>query len=244
AEDDRYPRSISDLVSPTISEPSDVMYELGSPTSIEWTPQDQYPGWYDIYVNGTFVKNGTWFASSIIYTPEFEIPGIYNITVVARDAARNEIMDTVIVAVVDSIVPIIDSPEDIQYVEGTGGHYLTWHPSDDNPQNWTLLVNGSVERTGLWDGGGITVSIDGLGAGVYNFTILVSDTSGNIVIDTVIVTVTPAAIVTTTLVTTPTTPPIQPPDIMTLIIILVGGIAIAVVVIVVVLRRGVKGYEP
>ncbi|MHA1907802.1 MAG: right-handed parallel beta-helix repeat-containing protein [Candidatus Thorarchaeota archaeon] len=333
---DNYPRSISDTTAPTINSENGFSYELGTTApTLEWTPDDRYPGWYDILVNGTLVKNGTWFAQSILYTPALSSAGVFNMTVVARDAAGNTVKDTVIVTVTDSgppewvvlpedqyfeynttfsytvyatdldriasysindtahfsisetgvitnityldlgvyavqvfaydpsgnsinatfcihvidtLTPTIESPADYQYEVGTGGHTLTWLPNDVHPSNWTLLVNGSVERTGLWDGGSITISIDGLGVGVYNFTILVSDAGGNVVSDTVYVTVTESTTATTTTTTTTdttlTTPPVQPPDILTLVIVLSAGVGVAAIVIILVLRRGTKGYEP
>lgn len=242
---DHYPQLITDETTPTIDHPTDTSYVIGrTTTSIIWTADDEWPGWFDIYVNGSLVRNGTWFASSIEYVPRFSSHGMYNVTVVAQDAAGNRITDTVFVNALldDSTPPTIDHPADIQYVEGTGGHSITWTASDEYPSNWTLLHNGTPAQTGGWDGGAITVSIDGLPAGVHNMTIIVSDVNGNTVADSVLVTVTSSGITTptttTTTTTTPTTPPFWLPDTITLTIMISLGLLIVVIAAVALRRRG------
>ncbi|MFW9933316.1 MAG: hypothetical protein ACFFDR_11720, partial [Candidatus Thorarchaeota archaeon] len=243
---DHYPQLITDDIAPTINQPVDASYIIGrNTTTLTWLPDDEWQGWYDIYVDGSWNCNGSWFTSSIEYTPDFSVSGIYNVTVVARDAAGNSVSDTVFVTAIldDTTPPTIDHPADIQYEEGTGGHSVTWVANDVNPSNWTLLHNGTPALTDEWNGGSITVSVDGLPAGVHNMTIIVSDVNGNTVSDTVMVFVTDSGIstpttTTTTITTTPTTPPIWIPDTMTLTIMISFGLLIVVLAVVLNRRRG------
>ncbi len=244
---DNYPMLITDDTYPTMNDEENTTYIIDrNTTTLTWTPEDAWPGWYEIYVNGSPVRFGTWFASPIEFIPDFSEEGQYNVTVVVKDAAGNSISDTVFVTafLADTTPPTIDNPEDVEYVEGTGGHHITWHVSDANPSNWTLLLNGTPNQTGNWSVGEITVSIDGLPMGVFNVTIIVFDTYGNSVSDSVMVIVTESHTITTTITTTTSntttssTIPTGLPDTMTLVIMISMGLLIVVIVVVIRLRRG------
>ena len=94
----------------------------------------------------------------------------------------------------DATAPTIDQPGDITYVEGSIGHNITWHPRDANPHMYNVTKNNTLVpgKSGNWDGGDITVNVDGLSVGNYIFTCNVNDTFGNSVSDSVSVTVTEA----------------------------------------------------
>ncbi|MFW9915268.1 MAG: ABC transporter substrate-binding protein [Candidatus Thorarchaeota archaeon] len=89
----------------------------------------------------------------------------------------------------DSVSPTIDSPPDLAYAVGRVGNSIIWHPSDLNPASYAIYRNGSVNASDVWDGSSISISIDGLALGRYNFTIIVYDWPGHWVADTVWVTV-------------------------------------------------------
>jgi parallel beta-helix repeat protein len=101
----------------------------------------------------------------------------------------------------DTTAPTIDQPDNIEYEEGTTGNSITWTPSDAYPFVYMILQNSSALESDTWDGNSITVNIDSLSAGVYNYTIVVYDLSMNWIIDTVIVTVLPQTTTTTTITT-------------------------------------------
>jgi len=88
-----------------------------------------------------------------------------------------------------SIVINSKTPSDIVYNHTDTGHSITWMPIDLYPSSFKVLCNGTVILDSGWNGSSITVSVDGLELGRYNFTILVKDTSGNSVTDEVWVTV-------------------------------------------------------
>ncbi len=70
-------------------------------------------------------------------------------------------------------------------------------------------INGTLDESGVWDGSAIFVSVDGLDAGLYNFTLVVFDDPGQNATDTVLVRV-HAQIGT------------PPPDVLGVVVILLG----------------------
>ena len=74
---------------------------------------------------------------------------------------------------------------------GNTGNSITWTPDDLFPRTYQLLRNDTEVDSGSWDGSSITVSIDGLEVGTYNYTLSVSNEAGNLVADTVFVYVRP-----------------------------------------------------
>jgi len=89
----------------------------------------------------------------------------------------------------ESVLPEINHPNDIEYDEGTVGNNIMWSPTDVHASHYVLYQNSSEVNVGDWDGGNITIDIDGLDPGVYNYTILVYDYYSNWASDDVIVTV-------------------------------------------------------
>ena len=71
--------------------------------------------------------------------------------------------------------------------------------------HFEIYKNGSLQHTGLLQSEKVSYSVDGLNLGVYNFTIVVQDRSGNSIEKTTLVTVleaipitSPASTITTT----------------------------------------------
>lgn len=145
----------------------------------------------------------------------------------------------------DMLSPIIDNPDDIEYMEGSMGNTIVWSPFDLNPTSFQVLRDGMVIASDIWNGSIIEVDVDGLLSGTYNYTLIVFDILDNWTSDTVLVTVT--ATTTTTVPTTTTSTPTSPTtpegfDMMMLVLIGLGGGAIAVIAVVIVfLRRNVAG---
>ncbi len=233
---------VQDTTSPTINTPSDIYYDEGDTGySITWLPSDPLPSSYVIYMEGSDIKSGTWNSSaeSITVSVDGLTLGTYNYTIVVTDTTGQSTVDQVWVFVHDGTAPTIDHPADFDYNEGETGNTITWTPDDSHPKNFTIYKDGTIEDSGSWDGSAITIDVDGLSPGVYNYTIVVYDFGGNSVIDTVIVTVN-EVVITPTTPTTPTTTPTGgieiPPETMLLIIAGLGG-AIVIIIIVVLLRR-------
>lgn len=131
----------------------------------------------------------------------------------------------------DRTVPTTDHPDDFTYVPGLPCQIMIiWHAWDENPSSYEIIVNGTLETTGLWNltGEEIVVppaTIIERDVGVYNYTLVVYDVGGNSASDEVMVTIKPE------LVTTPS---------WVMISVIVGGLVVGgmlIVIAAVVLRR-------
>ncbi len=85
--------------------------------------------------------------------------------------------------------PIINSPLDFSYAEGSEGNFITWVPFDNNLKDWVVNIDDAEWASDAWNFENITVNVDGLPYGVHTIFVLVEDLVGNTVNDTVIVTV-------------------------------------------------------
>jgi len=96
---------------------------------------------------------------------------------------------------IDTTKPYISRPANIEYNEGETGNEIDWIPIDDFPRDYIVYLNDSEIQSGQWNSTEwITINVDGLPAGVYNYTIWIDDQSGQTNVDTVWVTVLPAVI--------------------------------------------------
>jgi len=125
--------------------------------------------------------------------------------------------------------PTINHPTDVEYEEGATGNNIQWNPSSDRPWNYIIEQDSVTVASGTWDGGPLSISIDGLDNDTYVYEITVFDTAGYSASDSVLVNVTAAP---------PTTPgPGFPLDMTTLLIIIAAAGVVVVVVLVVLMRK-------
>ncbi len=97
------------------------------------------------------------------------------------------------IVIVDTAFPSIDNPPDIDYPYDLTGNSISWVATDTNPGTYTIYKDGIIEKVDIWESGiAITINVDSLEIGFYNYTITVLDQAGNSAKDTVIVNVTPA----------------------------------------------------
>ncbi len=236
---------VNDATAPSIDHPDDIHYDEGSiGNSITWSPSDLHPNLYEVYRDGLKIESGQWTGGSIVVNVDGHTAGIYNYTLRVLDQDNNEAQDTVFVYVEDHNAPTVDHPADISYVVGETGHSIQWSATDNHPDHYSLYRNGTHLETHAWNGSPVTIDVDGLLAGTYNYTIVFYDESGNSVSDTVIVTVTPSSTTTTTTTTTSTTqtttspePSVQPSLNEFLIIAAIGGVGLLIVVYCLYMRR-------
>ncbi|MBS3795816.1 MAG: hypothetical protein KGY80_13005, partial [Candidatus Thorarchaeota archaeon] len=182
--------TVVDTTPPTIDSPADIEYELGTTGhTIAWHPSDADPESYQILKNGSLLYSSTGIASEINISVDGLAIGAYNYTLVVYDGSGNSASDTVIVTVVDSTPPVIGSPADVEYELGSTEHNITWSGSDEHPESYELLRNGTAIDSGDWSGSEIVQSIDDLAVGVYNYTLVLIDEYDNTATDTVMVTV-------------------------------------------------------
>lgn len=83
--------------------------------------------------------------------------------------------------------PIINSPIDLWYAEGSVGNTIAWFPYDDALRNWLVEIDGAEWTRGAWNLDNITVNVDGLPYGTHTVTVTVWDIYQNYVNDTVLV---------------------------------------------------------
>ena len=180
---------------PTINSPADINYAFGTiGTNISWLATDIDPNSYSIFLNGSLTASGSWTTGNIIsINIDGLAVGVYNYTIVVTDSVNLTATDTVFVTVYNLInyPPTIDHPADSSYLEGSTGHTISWNPADTNPNSYSLYRNDSLIDSGVWSSSQpISVNIDNLNLGTYNYTLLVSDQGGLTASDTVFVTVT------------------------------------------------------
>ncbi|MFQ5821110.1 MAG: hypothetical protein ACE5I5_14050 [Candidatus Heimdallarchaeota archaeon] len=91
--------------------------------------------------------------------------------------------------VLDTIAPVIDLPNDLTFEAGTSDQMITWHPFDDHPATYSIRQDRVFVNAGVWNGSEISVDVNALSPGIYEFTCYVSDESGQLAMDSVRVTV-------------------------------------------------------
>ncbi|MHA2033116.1 MAG: hypothetical protein ACW99Q_27425, partial [Candidatus Kariarchaeaceae archaeon] len=117
--------------------------------------------------------------------------GVHTIIITINDTSGNFETDEVTITVFDDTPPDVSSPpNDFTYSINTTSNTITWIPTDTNPHKYIIKQNTTTNTTGVWSSGTpIVFSVDGLDIGVYNFSIILNDTSNNVHTDWVIVTV-------------------------------------------------------
>ncbi|MHA2031572.1 MAG: hypothetical protein ACW99Q_19520, partial [Candidatus Kariarchaeaceae archaeon] len=185
---------IVDFTSPDVDSPNDATYSEGqNGTQIVWTIGDRYPGEYNVTKDGSIynsLENVSWVNGTVIIDVNGLLKGshVFNITV--YDESRNLSFDVVTVTVLDTTLPIIDSPDDIYYSEGNNGNTIVWTVSDLYPGVYNVTKDGAIyNATNSWSSGPLSINVDGLTKGTYVFNITVHDLSDNVVFDIVVVTV-------------------------------------------------------
>ena len=229
---------------PTINKPSDIAYNFDTVVGpLTWNPTDINPDAYEIFHNNQSIDSGEWEGTRLSTSVNGLQIGEHNYTLFVNDTSGNFATDTVWVVVYDYPPELLTPlPSDIVYHEGTIGHYIHWNVSEFNPDRYEIHRNDSLILSGHWDGLPVSVSVDGLAVGFYNYTVMLNDTSGNVLTDEVLVTVIPATqppTSSTTTTTTSTPPPLLPgPDFMLFAIGLGISASIIIVLVVIIRRRG------
>jgi len=123
----------------------------------------------------------------------------------AGSNAEGGSLDVTVLAEYDANAPIIDNPPDIEYEYQETGSVIVWNATDPNPVNYTIYRNGVIVGSGGWNGSMISIGVDWLIPGTYEYTLTVFNIGGYSSSDTVIVTVTLPGVTTTSTTTTTTT---------------------------------------
>ena len=183
---------VQDTNEPTINNPTDVSYELGTTgNTITWLTSDSNPNWYNITLNGILTSHDDpWNGGNIVMNIDGLPLGTYTVICNVYDYHGLMNSDSVDIEVVSTAPPTIDDIIDFDYEEDSTGNSITWHPTDSNPDYYSITRDGFVIDDGPWSGGDININIDGLAYGSYTYVCLVNDTEGQSASDSVVVTVT------------------------------------------------------
>ncbi|MFW9869334.1 MAG: nitrous oxide reductase family maturation protein NosD [Candidatus Thorarchaeota archaeon] len=228
-----------------IQTPEDQVLECGSSLTYQLEASDHY-GITRWWVNNTEFS----IDSGVLRNIDTLFYGVYYLEVRAYDPSDNFVSHVLSISVIDSILPVVDSPPDMLFMEGEIGHSIVWNVYDYNPVRYEIYKDGILIKTSVWtsDMSLIQYSLDDLPPGTFLFTVLLVDIAGNSISDDVQVTIEPSTSTDTTTTTTgatetptyPTTPSetgttsptgtgVDMSNILTLSIV---GIGIAAVVIV------------
>lgn len=167
-------------------------------SNLEWNLFDINPRNYSIFVDGELMQSGSW--DDIISFPVNNIlAGSYNITLFVTDTSFNEISNFVILYIIDKTNPVLNTVlTDISFSVDSEGNFLIIDVFDNNPDSFIIELNNEFFNAGIWSSNdSISVNLDDLEFGRYNFTISIFDTSGNLLIASITIKVTSPLIVET-----------------------------------------------
>ncbi len=209
-------RSASDVVSVYTSDttppewvqtPKDQIIECGNTLSLQYIASDYYgvSGWW-VNSSDFSIENGLLQSYTVLDY------GNYTLEIRAYDPSDNYALHILQISVKDTILPSIDSPDDISILEGEIGNAISWTVYDCNPASYEIVIDGVSVESGEWtsDMTSIRYSLDTLDVGIYTFTIILVDIAGNSVTDDVQVTVEAPTTTTETSTTTTGTPSTSP----------------------------------
>ena len=178
---------------PVVSNARNFAIPVAQKTTLNWTVTgEDFNGTYNLYKDNLPVQAGNWSVNETLRFPFSELSlGVFNYTLVVSDSLNNSVEDTVIIQVIaPTKVPVLSSPDDVSYVQNATGNVINWNVSDYNG-TYTILKDGVTNQTGNWNSSfTITLSVDGLELGNYNYTIVVKDLYDNELQDSVLVKVT------------------------------------------------------
>jgi peptide/nickel transport system substrate-binding protein len=235
-------KTFNETIIPTLSHPKDIVYgEFATGNTITWHLLDDNPAFYILYCDGLPIKSEPCNSSYevIPVTVDGLSLGTHNFTIIVTDGSANTATDTVLVTVIDETPPVIDTPADIEYVVSTVGHSITWHPSDLHPSGYKIYADTTLVKSGAWNSSSetISISVDGLNPGVYNYMLVVLDIGGNAVPDVVLVKVSEMSSSTTTTSVSNTTTTASDWLTNMAVAISLGSIVVIIIAIVLILKK-------
>ncbi|MGY5876822.1 MAG: SBBP repeat-containing protein [Candidatus Thorarchaeota archaeon] len=120
---------IVDTTAPTIDAPVDIIFEIGTgPHQILWTPDDDNPDSYELYIDDTLSDSDIWAGGTISLDVEDFTYGTHNVTLVIFDVCGRSITDTVFVHAIDSTLPEV----------------TCWHSPLDPTEDVNVTITSSV----------------------------------------------------------------------------------------------------
>ncbi|MHA1213670.1 MAG: COG1470 family protein [Candidatus Hodarchaeales archaeon] len=148
-----------------------------------WVIEDLNPGSFSIYLNDTLIDTGNWSLSDgTIYVDVGQLTkGVHKITGVFNDSSGNELNNTFTVTVNDITSPAFIKMEDIDFEPYHVANWFEFNIIEKHPKNYILYRNGTIIKQGeIPDYHMIVlVELNDLDIGTYNYTLIVTDKSGN-----------------------------------------------------------------
>jgi len=166
-----------------ITQPPDVNYVEGSTgNSISWimTAITTSNPNYTIYRDLTELENNTWTSGSpIVINVDGLSAGSYNYSIQAYNGPFPQLsnVDYVIVNITPEVFDYsiqITHPPDVSYVEGSTGNSISWIITAIDTSNPTYTIHRDLtllENDAWVSGTPLVINVDGLSAGVYNYSI-------------------------------------------------------------------------
>ncbi|MFW9844660.1 MAG: hypothetical protein ACFFEV_08795, partial [Candidatus Thorarchaeota archaeon] len=157
---------------------------------------DVHPDVYLLYRNDVIIDEDTWESGvNITHWTDYLDPNLYNYTMWVNDTVGLSASCTFWIEVIDSTNPIIDNPVDVYYELGSTDNWIEWTVTEVYYDTFTVHLNiSTLHSSGNYITdiifpyeGNITINIDGLEIGIWNFTLVAYDEAGNLEVNTVLV---------------------------------------------------------
>lgn len=163
--------------------PADRAITKGSLDNVlTWVASGQKPSNYTVYQNGTPITTGIWkSAEAITINVDGLAVGSWNYTIIITNSIEQHVVHSVLVTVLPVLPQFLEVPANVSFREGTALNVqLLWLPIDDNPAYYQLVRNGVILVNSSWmNGTSISTNIDNLTKGLWNFTLIITDSDGH-----------------------------------------------------------------
>ncbi|UCH04767.1 MAG: hypothetical protein JSW05_01015, partial [Candidatus Thorarchaeota archaeon] len=191
---------VPDLTDPVATGHGNLSFEFGEADhEISWYVYDSNPQNYT--VNVTIIDEDTGYGNSsdplmhspqdvvvtswaltdpegdnVTYSLDNVFLGNYTFKITLFDEFGRNATHSLNVSIYKDIrAPTIDSPASFSYEEGHTGYSLEWSAEDNNPLSHNLTRNGELLLEGIWRGENISIGVDGLSVGVYQYEVTFTD---------------------------------------------------------------------
>lgn len=182
---------------PVTSHPIDLnLYLGGTGAEIRWAVADDsvLNPTFSIYEDGAQVRLGSWISGQYIAHNVDSLPeGRHNITLSIQDGLGLSASDVVFVNVLNT-VPTIIRPADFTGFAGNNTYNSTWIIFDDvvGITSYRIYVNNTYLTRGTWRSGiPIVLTFTNWSVGVYNVSLVAEDGYGQVIRDSLIITIVP-----------------------------------------------------
>ena len=181
--------TVTDYTPPFIKKAPDLVYSEGTTGhTITWEIFEANPRDFSLYLNDQLVDSGTLTETNLTISVDALALGVHEYLLVVYDDKEFSHSSSCFVVVVDITAPTLSHISDCRFVLGDPDAKLVWEAYDLHLAFYTIKLNGTVIRSQeSWTGNDITLAFVGWTLGTQNIELIVSDTSGNIATDEVVV---------------------------------------------------------